>query len=243
MDELKKKEMHKLRSSMEPSCSSSHVGSQVPSEDVRKWHVPNFPLENSSYTRPSTSGTEIVSSPFSSSKGDGVQPCRVQMQNGYSSKASDVLEARPSKVRKKLFDLHLPADDYMDTEGGQPMFLGGGGGGGAKGDSRKDALTSISCLRSSIRLADLNEPAQPDEATDPIDFLGHGNNHKETRSINASAKSNQPFGALPWNSNCASTNESLSNLYDRNRGKEREWLASAYETGNSSFRNLHITRV
>ncbi|MCD7456857.1 hypothetical protein HAX54_033340 [Datura stramonium] len=38
------------------------------------------------------------------------------MQNGYSSKASDVLEARPSKIRKKLFDLQLPADDYIDTE-------------------------------------------------------------------------------------------------------------------------------
>lgn len=267
MDELRRKEMHKLRSSMEPSCSSSHLGSQVPSEDVRKWHITNFPLENSSYTRPSTSGTEIVNSPFSSSKGDGVvQPGRVQMQNGYSSKASDVLEARPSKVRKKLFDLQLPADGYIDTEeGGQlrdnagslhPSYPANGNyvvlqesgtklflGGGAKGDNRKDASTSNSCLRSSIGLADLNEPAQLDEATDPVDFLGYGsNNHKETRSINASAKSNPSFVALPRNSNCAGPNESLSNLYDCSRGKEREWLASEYlyETGSSSFRNFCI---
>ncbi|XP_055809974.1 uncharacterized protein LOC129880117 [Solanum dulcamara] len=259
MDELRRKEMHKLRSSMEPSCSSSHLGSQVPSEDVRKWHFTNFPLENFSYTRPSTSGTEIVNSPFSSSKGDGVvQPGRVQMQNGYSSKASDVLEARPSKVRKKLFDLQLPADGYIDTEeGGQlrdnagslhPSYPANGNyvvlqesgtklflGGGAKGDNRKDASTSNSCLRSSIGLADLNEPAQLDEATDPVNFLGYGsNNHKETRSINASAKSNPSFVALPRNSNCAGPNESLSNLHDCSRGTEREWLASAYlyETGN-----------
>ncbi|KAL3336513.1 hypothetical protein AABB24_029252 [Solanum stoloniferum] len=255
MDEFKRKEMHKHRSSMEPSCSSSHLGPQVPSEDVRKWNIANFPLENSSYTRPSTSGTEIVNSPFSSSKGDCLQPGRVQMQNGYSSKACDVLEARPSKVRKKLFDLHLPADDYLDTEeGGQlrdiagslhPCYPANGDyvvtqesgtklflGGGAKGDSRKDASTSNSCLRSSIGLADLNEPAQLDEATDPVDFLGYDNNHKETRSINASAKSNSLFVALPWNSNCASPNESLSNLYDRSRGKESEWLTSAHETGN-----------
>ncbi|CAN4122115.1 unnamed protein product [Withania somnifera] len=257
MDELRRKEMHKLRSSMEPSCSSSHLGPQVPYEDVRKWHITNFP-ENSSFTRPSasTSGTD-VNSPFSSLKGDGGQPGQVQMQNGYSSKAADALEARPSKVRKKLFDLHLPAVDYIDTEeGGQlrendgslhpsypangnflvnqesgtKFFLGGGGC--AKGDSRKDAITSNSCLRSSIGLADLNEPAQLDEASDPVDFFGYGNNHKETRSINASAKSNPPFVALPWNSNCASPNESLSNLYNRSRGKEREWLTSAYETGN-----------
>ncbi|CAN4124556.1 unnamed protein product [Withania somnifera] len=257
MDELRRKEMHKLRSSMEPSCSSSHLGPQVPSEDVRKWHITNFPLENSSYTRPSTSGTEIIYSPFSSSKGDGVQPGQVQKQNGYSSKSSDALETRPSKVRKKLFDLDLPANDYIDTEeggklrhndgslhpsyptngnyvvtqeSGTKFFLGGGNG--AKGDSRKDALTSNSCLRSSIGLADLNEPAQLDEASDLVDFLSYVNNHKETRSINASAKSNPPFVALPWNSNCASPNESLSNLYDCSRGKEREWLTSAYETGN-----------
>ncbi|XP_015076699.1 uncharacterized protein LOC107020738 isoform X3 [Solanum pennellii] len=265
MDDFKRKEMHKYRSSMEPSCSSTHLGSQVPSEDVRKWHIANFPLENSSYTRPSTSGTEIVNSPFSSSKGDCVQPGRVQMQNDYSSKACDVLEARPSKVRKKLFDLHLPADDYLDTEeGGQlrdnagslhPCYPANGDyvvtqesgtklflGGGAKGDSRKDASTSNSCLRSSIGLADLNEPAQLDEATDPVEFLGYGNNHKETRSINPSAKSNSPFVALPWNSSCASPNESLSNLYDRSRGKEREWLTSVHETGNIKGSSASLPR-
>ncbi|XP_059317245.1 uncharacterized protein LOC132067876 [Lycium ferocissimum] len=254
MDELRRKEMHKLRSSMEPSCSSSHLGSQVPSEDVRKWHITNFPLENSSYTRPSTSGTEIVNSPFSSSKGDAVQLGRVQMQNGYSSKTSDVLEARPSKVRKKLFDLQLPADDYVDTEeGGQlrdngnyivaqesgtKFFLGGG----AKSDSRKDASTSNSCFRSSIGLADLNEPAQLDEATHPVDFLGYGNNHKEARSINPSARSNPPFVALPWNSNCARPNDSLSNRYDHCRGKERDWLTSAYETGNIKGSSASLPR-
>ncbi|PHT33710.1 hypothetical protein CQW23_25510 [Capsicum baccatum] len=268
MDELRRKEMHKLRSSMEPSCSSSHLGSQVPSEDVRKWHIQNFPLENSSYTRPSASGTEIINSPFGSSKRDGVQLGQGQMQNGYSSKASDILEARPSKVRKKLFDLHLPADDYLDTEevgqlrdnegslnpsypangnyvvtqeSGSKLFLGGGGG-DAKGGSRKDASTSNLCLRSSIGLADLNEPAQLDEATDPVDFLGYVNNHKETRSINASAKSNPPFVALPWNSNCISPNKSSSILYDRSRGKEREWLASAYETGNIKGSSASLPR-
>ncbi|XP_070016188.1 uncharacterized protein [Nicotiana sylvestris] len=265
MDEIRRKGMHKLRSSMEPSCSSSHLGSQVPSEDARKWHITNFPLENSSYTRPSTSGTEIVNSPFSSSKGNGVQSGRVQMQNGYSSKASDVLEARPSKVRKKLFDLQLPADEYIDTdeneplrdnvgssfpsypsngnyivaqESGNKLFLGGG----AKSDSRKDASASNSCLRSSIGLADLNEPAQLDEATRPVAFLGYGNNHKETRSINASARSNPPFVALPWNSNCARPNDSLSNVYVDSRSKEREWLASAYETGNTKGSSASLPR-
>lgn len=268
MDEFRRKEMHKLRSSVEPSCSSSHLGSQVPPQDVRKWHITNFPLENSGYTRPSTSGTEIVNSPLSSSKGDGVQPGRVQMQTGYSSIASDVLETRPSKVRKKLFDLQLPADDYIDTEEGGQLrdnagflhpsypakgnYVGtqesgtklfpGGGGGGAKGDSRKHASTSNSCLRNSIGLADLNEPAQLDEATDPVDFLGYGNNHKEIRSINASAKSNPPFVALPWNSNCATPNESLSKLYDRSRLKDREWLASAYETGNIKGSSASLPR-
>ncbi|XP_016436300.1 uncharacterized protein LOC107762455 isoform X1 [Nicotiana tabacum] len=265
MDEIRRKGMPKLRSSMEPSCSSSHLGSQVPSEDARKWHITNFSLENSSYTRPSTSGTEIVNSPFSSSKVNGVQSGRVQLQNGYSSKTSDVLETRPSKVRKKLFDLQLPADEYIDTEENEPLrdnvgssfpsypangnyivaresgaklFLGGG----AKSDSGKDASASNSCLRSSIGLADLNEPAQLDEATRPVAFLGYGTNHKETRSINASARSNPPFVTLPWNSNCARPNDSLSNVYVDSRSNEREWLASAYETGNTKGSSASFPR-
>lgn len=53
--------------------------------------------------------------------------------------------------------------------------------------------------KSSVRFADLNEPAQLEEATpSPVGLLGYGNIHKET------IKSNPAFVVLPrearWNS-------------------------------------------
>uniref|UniRef100_A0A3Q7H0Q8 Uncharacterized protein n=1 Tax=Solanum lycopersicum TaxID=4081 RepID=A0A3Q7H0Q8_SOLLC len=55
-------------------------------------------------------------------------------------------------------------------------------------------------------LADLNEPDELEVAIIPssVGFLGYGNSHKETISLNVSAKLNPAFLALPrettWNS-------------------------------------------
>ncbi|MCE3216166.1 hypothetical protein HAX54_005186 [Datura stramonium] len=248
MYEIKRTELHKPWTSMEPSSSSSVLGSHLLPKDAWKCHTTSFPLENSTYARPSMSGTEIVNSRFSSSKVNDVQSGQVQMQNGFSSKIRDALEARPSKLRKKMFDLQLPADEYIDTDEVEQLRAEKGSfypcsrangndkvsqdsciklfpGAGTESD-KKYASASHSCLRSSVRLADLNEPAQLEEAIPlPVDFLGYGNSDKETRSLNASAKSNPAFVALPrettWNSHHTSPS----------KGKERDWLSSTYETG------------
>ncbi|CAA2961922.1 Hypothetical predicted protein [Olea europaea subsp. europaea] len=94
----------------------------------------------------------------------------------------------PTKIRKKLFDLQLPADEYIDTEEGEKLqdniissILSG------KTCRRKDASGSGSCLRSSSGLADLNEPVQLEQATAPssADFLGpsKGNPNLVARSF------------------------------------------------------------
>ncbi|XP_016439045.1 uncharacterized protein LOC107764987 [Nicotiana tabacum] len=253
MHEIKREELHKLRTSMDPSSSSSLLGSQIPSEDARKWHITSFPSPNSGCARPSKSVTEVVNSPLSFPKGNGGQFDQCQMQNGCSSNICEVSE-RPSKVRKKLFNLELPADEYTDADNSEQLrvnvgsfdpsyrvngnyrvaqenstrlFLGDGAA--AKSNCGKSTLTSNTCLRSSIELADLNEPAQFEEATpSPVDFLSYGNNHRESRGLNASAKSNPAFVAFPRDS----TNGSLNSLDVDSKGKEREWLSSAYVTGN-----------
>ncbi|XP_055801494.1 uncharacterized protein LOC129870677 [Solanum dulcamara] len=248
MYEIKRTELHKPWTSMEPSSSSNILGSHLLPKDAWKCHTTSFPLANSSYARPSMCGTEIVNSPFSSSKVNDVQSGQVQMQNGCFSKICKSLEARPSKLRKKMFDLQLPADVYLDTdeieqlrddEGSfNPSSCANGNEKvyqdsctslfpdvGTKSD-KKDASASDSCLRSSVRLADLNEPAQLEEAISlPVDFLGYGKSHKETTRLNASAKSNPTFVAFPrettWNSHHTSPS----------KGKERDWFSSTYETG------------
>ncbi|XP_055818624.1 uncharacterized protein LOC129887527 isoform X2 [Solanum dulcamara] len=258
MDEIKREELHRRRTSMDPSSSSSHLGSQLPSEDARKWHITSFPSANSGCARTSKSGTEVVNSSLSFSKGNG----QCQLQNGCFSNICEVLEVRPSKVRKKLFDLELPADEYNDTDSSEQLQANGGSfnpsyrvngdytvaqessaklfhGDGAvtKSNCENNASTSNTCFRSSNLLADLNEPAQLEEANPaPVDFLGYGNIHRESRGLNVSAKSNPAFVASPrettWNSHHASPNGSLNSLYVASKGKERNWFSSSYGTGN-----------
>ncbi|CAN4123883.1 unnamed protein product [Withania somnifera] len=247
MDEIKREELHRLRISLDPSSSSSHLGSQVPSEDARKWHITSFPSADSGCTRTSKSGTEVANSPLSFSKGMVNANCKM---------------LRPSKVRKKLFDLELPADEYIDTDssdqlqanrgsfnpsyrvnGNYPVAQEGsaklfhGDGAVTKSNCGNNASTSKTCFRSSSLLADLNEPAQLEEANPaPVDFLSYGNNHSESRGLNVSATSNPSFVASPrettWNSHHASPNGSLNSLYVSSKGKERDWFSSSYGTGN-----------
>nr|GMD19691.1 uncharacterized protein LOC109161007 isoform X1 [Ipomoea batatas] len=223
MQEVKRKDPNRM--SMEPSSSSNILGSQLPSEDAQKWHMTGFPLAHSSgYARASTCSTEIVNSPLSCAKGNNVQSGRLQFQNGFSPRNCQALEARPSKVRKKLFDLHLPADQYIDTDDVEqlqdskesfcPSYPAGNGsftipqdngvklflGGCETSDSQKDASMSNSCLRSAFGLADLNEPAQFEEtatiAPSSVNFLGHcANPAKDAKIPNVTSKPN-PGGVL-----------------------------------------------
>ncbi|CAH9128960.1 unnamed protein product [Cuscuta epithymum] len=244
MQEVKRKEPNRM--SVEPSSSSSIRGSQFPSEDTRKWHMTSLPLAHSNYyARASTCSTEMMNSPLSYVKGNN----NVQLQNGFSSRIieEEELEGRPSKVRKKLFDLQLPADQYIDTDDDQQLHDSSVklilGGGGEMSGSRKDASRmSNSCVRNVFGLADLNEPAQFEEATtaSAVDFLGHSaNNPTESKSpnISSSRQLNPVLLAsssreMMWSSLHPSSNGLISNLPMNSKGKERQWGSYGYDTGN-----------
>ncbi|KAK1423146.1 hypothetical protein QVD17_18441 [Tagetes erecta] len=104
MEEVKRKDFNKYPISIDTSSSSSLLPSKKTYEDINRWQNPSFPLGNTT-SRPSIFGAEISSSPLSSK------------QNG--SKDCEVVECRPSKVRKKLFDLQLPGHEYIDPEEGE----------------------------------------------------------------------------------------------------------------------------
>jgi hypothetical protein len=55
---------------------------------------------------------------LSSIKGNSAQGGPFLSQNEGNSKDLEVLDSRPSKVRRKTFDLQLLADEYTDTEEG-----------------------------------------------------------------------------------------------------------------------------
>lgn len=258
MEEYRRKELHRIRGSMEPSSSSSLRGPQGPSEEARKWHMPGFPLLNSTYERTSTSGVEIANSPMSCTKGNITQPGQFPFQNGSSVKDTELLDSRPLKVRKKLFDLELPADAYIDTEEGQKSpeckvshvssyapngnlksapenrKLSPAGHTGATADCRIDVSTSASCLRNSIWLADLNEPIDVEEATAPssTDFLGHSSINGHANGVNHPAKSHAVF--LGVNAQTAYYRDGfLINSPVERKVNDRGPLSHIYEAGSS----------
>ncbi|KAL7240637.1 hypothetical protein ACSBR2_006316 [Camellia fascicularis] len=250
MDEIKTKELHKHLIPMETSSSSNLFVSQMPSEEAWKWlHKPNFRLVNSVSAMPSASGTEIVSSPLSCTKGNNTQHNRIPSQNGCNSKDCEILESRPSKVRKKLFDLQRPADEYLDTEDEEQsadnkisdissyppsrnhkiasessvkLNLGGG----AKIDCNGDASISGSCLRNSVGLADLNEPIQVEEAEiEDLDLAGK----PKSQFLLGLPKENFQ------NSQHGSNNGTFTNLCVEGKGIGREWLSHINEAGHSEI--------
>ncbi|KAI4339383.1 hypothetical protein MLD38_024334 [Melastoma candidum] len=189
MSEFKKKELFKGRIAIESSLASSPLASQITSEDVAKWHSPGVPWVNSSYNnlRPSAPVAEAVHSPASSARANDTQAADVPCHNGISIKSSDILEStRPSKVRRKMFDLQLPADQYIDDDEPEqvkddklPEILATPPKEDARADNRNgmilagddrrtDKMGLISGSRlfhGARRVADLNEPLPIDDET------------------------------------------------------------------------------
>jgi hypothetical protein len=265
MDEFKRKEFHKTRMPIESSLSSSPLASQITS-DARKWHIPSFPLANSVCARPSVSGVEDIHSTLSSIKGNSAQGGPFLSQNGGNSKDLEVLDARPSKVRRKTFDLQLPADEYIDTEEGDQISKENVSGmssyhsnrnhkvgpengvklfpiDGRKSGFQGEALTSDSCLESRNGLADLNEPIQIEEtnASGYVDVLGCRACHLEVQGPDLSAKPNSQFLSLQkeisLNSHNGTDNGTWNSRHLENNGNGKGWFSHMLESGMVSSSN------
>ncbi|CAK7326159.1 unnamed protein product [Dovyalis caffra] len=262
MDEIKMKELLRNRIPVETSFSSSPLASQVTSKDARKWHIPSFPLANSVCARTSASAVEDIHSPLSSVKGSSAQASPLPSQNGGASNDGKILECRPSKVRRKMFDLQLPADEYIDTEEGEQLrdenasgissylssrnhkvapqnemnlFLGNGG----KNNCQGDASRSESCLRSPINVADLNKPIEVDEANASayVDLLGCTSSHVESRGHELASKPKQELQGFPKeisaNFHYRSDNGTLNGPHLQNNANGKCWFSHTFDSGHS----------
>lgn len=260
MDEIRRKERHKNQIPRETSLSSSPLVSQITSEDARKWHDSGFPMVNSCYAGPSNPGIEGTHSPSSAVKGNnpknGLLPC----ENGTSSKELEVMESRPTKVRKKMFDLQLPADVYIDSDEGEqfsdekdsgsPSFRPNKNcktaledctkryfGKGGKTDCEGDALRSDTRSRSTNGLADLNEPLQFEEtnASAYAYPLAHDSCHGKIKGPDLVAKSRSQLLGLPkeisLKSHDARDNVIQNNFHLKNNGSGKGWFSHVLEAG------------
>ncbi|XP_045812958.1 uncharacterized protein LOC123906968 [Trifolium pratense] len=254
MDEVKMIELRRNHRSVGTSFSPGPLSTQITSEDTKKWHTPSFPITRSSACdRPSTSGVEGIHSPFCSNKGINKQTCLFPSPNGSSSKDVEILESRPSKVRRKMFDLHLPADEYIDTDEGEKFSdenisgttipdrccKDGKGndvnlfcGNGEKTGSHEGTSRSEQSLRSRNGFADLNEPVQVEEinAAACIPPLNHNPYQGEAECSDPSAKQKSRFFGFPTEDLLNPHHAPLHNGYLKNDGSGKLWISSK-ETG------------
>ncbi|XVF43186.1 hypothetical protein PTKIN_Ptkin02bG0020300 [Pterospermum kingtungense] len=268
MDEIKMKELQKSRTRIEPSLSSSPLASQITTEEAHKWHFPSFPMASSVCGRPSISGVEGSHSPLSSMKGSNIQVSPIPSHNGGNSKDVEVLECRPTKLRRKMLDLQLPADAYIDTEeaeqlrddtasgmssylpigngkigseNGGKLFHGDVGKTGCQGDTSR----SDSCLRGKTSLADLNEPVQIEETNSSAysPFLGHDPYHG---GHELPVKPKGELLGLPKdisvNSHHQSDNRSIINTNIENNGNARGFFSYGLEEGQGKSNSKSISQ-
>lgn len=192
MDEIKRKEL-----SSSPLASRSFLP-----EDAWKWQSPGL-LSNCG--RQSISGSEASCSPMKSLLGHNspqTSPFHLQKQDGCSSKVHEQLESRPLKVRRRMFDLTLPAENYVDTEESE-IF---------KGKTYHQEDKAVADLNQPIHIEDTNVPIQP-RAQTLCD--------RKILSKDLSSKSE-----------CGSNDGILSNRHAENNASERGWFSHAIIAGN-----------
>ncbi|KAI9111603.1 hypothetical protein K1719_017293 [Acacia pycnantha] len=263
MDEVKSRELRKYCSPTEALFSTDRLASQITSEDGQKWHYSGFPMTNSTgAVRPYISGNEGVHSSLGSAQGNGKQAGVFPLSNGSSSK-DVVLESRPSKVRRKMmFDLQLPADQYLDTEESEKLsdenicgtthekennvklFCGNGG----KAGSHEDSSQCDQSSRTKNGLADLNKPIQVEETSAyGYGLLSHYSRQGTAECSDLSAKEKSQFFNLSGDGTLNSYHRgdcrTQNNEYLENVGAGRGWIPSVLESGQAKSNGKPVPQV
>lgn len=266
MDDVKRKEALKARMLVETSLASSPLASQITCEDTRKWPISGFPVANPSYAGPPAEG---IHSPVNSMQGHSTPPATFASPNGGIFKTSETPDSRPSKVRKKMFDLQLPAVEYIDTDDQEQVdrgkdtpnfpnqdckFAFHNAVNKIRRDSGKTSVghASESGLNAQKRnVADLNQPIEVDEinASPYIDLEGHGFPHGENQAQEHSYKPKSINLALPYDdaqsSHRGSNDGTLFNLHQVGERNGRGLISHMLEAGDikgkkSTSHGLHI---
>ncbi|XP_019433381.1 PREDICTED: uncharacterized protein LOC109340216 isoform X4 [Lupinus angustifolius] len=248
MNEVKRKELHKNQIPIPASFSTDPLASQITIEDGKKWHI---------------SVVEGIHSHLGSIKGISNQSgVLFPSPNRCNSKDIEVLEPRPSKVQRKMFDLELPADVYIDTEeseklsdekinGPTSFLLDRNCKNGKESDvklfcgngvktSHEDTLRSEQFSRRRNDLADLNEPVQVEETNGShyVHLRSHNPYQGKAECSNPSESAKQPklFGLSReqlHSSHHITDNLPRKNGYLENNGSGKGWIKSASDAGQS----------
>lgn len=112
MDE-RRDELHKHDLRFEVACSKIALSQ---SSSQKSLQAPSLPLVDLSHTRMSVSGPGHTQSPVSVVQGKNMQAFPYPARSEGCSKDVQIFESKCKKVGKKILDLQLPADEYIDSE-------------------------------------------------------------------------------------------------------------------------------
>ncbi|KAE9607352.1 hypothetical protein Lalb_Chr09g0329111 [Lupinus albus] len=256
MSEVNMKELHRNKIPVETSFSTGPLASQITSEDGKKRYTPGFPIGSSTCDKPSISGFEGSHSPLDPNKGISKQASMFPSPNESSSKDVQVLESRPSKVRRRIFDLHLLAHDYIVTQeseklgderrSGATIFLPDRNydhdasvfhSNGGKTGSQQDSSRPEKSIKSTNGLVDLNEPVEIEEINDAsyVPLLNHNPYLREAECSDLCAKPNSRLFGLSrddlLNSHHGTDNWARNNGFLENGGSGKGLVLSGSEAG------------
>ncbi|KAI3970862.1 hypothetical protein MKX01_024509 [Papaver californicum] len=246
MNEFRRKELQKYSRPSEVSQSSSPFSSHTPSEDVKMLQVPSFPLVYPNCNRPCISGADSMQSPSTFVKESSVPVTPNAVQNGSIYKEGELLKSKSRQVARKMFDLQLPADEYVDSDGEQngeekglqsssvaayppKLYCGGASGLGTK--LSLGSVESLSCQKDAphasnrLGLADLNQPLQVEETIPlgPVECLGTSVSHRVgNQGQEQPTKSNYPGFPREFFLTAQSSGSHQNDIRLENEGKREQ---------------------
>ncbi|KAI5340919.1 hypothetical protein L3X38_020193 [Prunus dulcis] len=249
MNEIKSKELLKHQKVAGTSLST-FSSSGFPNEaDRNSRHNSNLPFVDSSFGRPCTSSTGISQSPCNSI-GKTLQTSGGPSESRVRMKDHESLDSRGKKPRRRLFNLELPADEYI-SDGEEPEGVFMGSGTENYPPNRKNEVTQARDdilsnhigetsgynnglhIERSSGLTDLNEPIQIDKVSASTSVFKYGNDFSskeeiERQVLSANAyKGVWPFAKkFPENPQMEKDGR-VSNLHLKNERHQKEWSTYA----------------
>lgn len=197
MTEVRSKELHRHQNPMPMGASQSSLFDFPSADDRKRWHDSSLPLVGFSHHMPSTSTADSIQSRFSFMNVEKMQSGCGSTHNGSRFKNHESLESKCKKLERRLFDLELPADKYINDEDEGQGASGRSGvenypsnrshkftcendgnvstQNAAHSSCNGDASSPNMFLRRTKDFTDLNEPIQVEEAsgTASVDILGN----------------------------------------------------------------------
>ncbi|XP_038970346.1 uncharacterized protein LOC103700861 isoform X1 [Phoenix dactylifera] len=116
MDECQKKGLHRYSIPSDTSQSTNTFSSQMPCEGTTKvWQMSHLPVVNASYDKAPFASTDDTRSSLNFLREGSVQSGPISLENEVSLKDGE-LDSKLQKSPRRMFDLQLPADVYIDSE-------------------------------------------------------------------------------------------------------------------------------